>query len=45
MYTLHTVVIANALYSQELGLDVDTVIINVVEGENFKPDFLKLVSA
>ncbi|PSR72393.1 hypothetical protein PHLCEN_2v11736 [Hermanssonia centrifuga] len=27
---------------QELGLDVDTKIVNVVEGENFAPEFLKL---
>lgn len=30
--------------SEELGLNVDKQVINVVEGENFKPEFLKIVS-
>lgn len=28
---------------EELGTPIESVIINVVEGENFKPDFLKIV--
>lgn len=31
--------------SAELGLDVEFKIINVVEGENFSPELLKLVRA
>ena len=32
------------LHSAELGIDADTSNVNLVEGENFKPEFLKLVS-
>lgn len=28
---------------EELGTPIESVIINVVEGENFKPEFLKIV--
>lgn len=32
------------LHSAELGIDADFSNVNLVEGENFKPEFLKLVS-
>ena len=34
----------NMLHSAELGIDADFISVNLLDGENFKPEYLKLVS-
>ena len=31
-------------HSAELGIEADLSVVNLVEGENFKPEYLKIVS-
>jgi hypothetical protein len=34
----------HAAHSAELGIDADFSVVNLIEAENFSPEFLKLVS-